>query len=217
MKIGEAIHKRRLELNLTLEEVGNAVGVGKSTVKKWETGWISNMRRDRINQLAKILQISPLSLIVDPDCDIDYSTFCQDKTVLPSNVRPIKTKSFPMLGEIACGKPIFAETDHESYIDASADIDADFCLTAKGDSMIGARIQNGDVVFIRKQPIVDNGDIAAVVIDDEATLKRWYYYPEKQKLMLVAENSKYEPLVYLGEELDSIICLGKAVCFMSKL
>ncbi|MGM9681036.1 MAG: LexA family protein, partial [Eubacteriales bacterium] len=106
---------------------------------------------------------------------------------------------------------------HESYIDASSDIDADFCLTAKGDSMIGARIHDGDVVFIKQMPIVDNGQIAAVIIDDEATLKRWYYYPDKQKLMLIAENSAYEPLVYMGEELNSITCLGRAICFMSNL
>ena len=100
---------------------------------------------------------------------------------------------------------------------ADMDIDADFCLTAKGDSMINARIYDGDIVFIKKMPIVDNGDIAAVIIDDEATLKRVYYYPEKNKLVLQAENPKYEPFVYLNEELEQIRILGKAVYFMSKL
>lgn len=226
MQIGEAIHRRRIELGLTLEDVGNAVGVGKSTVKKWETGYISNMKRSRIENLAKVLKISPLSLIVEPECDIDYSAFCVtpddafqhfNGASIPSNIRPITQKRFPMLGEIACGKPIYANEDHESYVDASSDIDADFCLTAKGDSMIGARIHDGDVVFIKQMPIVANGQIAAVIIDDEATLKRWYYYPDKQKLMLIAENSAYEPLVYMGEELNSITCLGRAICFMSNL
>ena len=83
--------------------------------------------------------------------------------------------------------------------------------------MIGARINDGDVVFIKKQSIVDNGEIAVVVIENETTLKRWYYYPDKQKLILNPENSAYEPLVYINEELNSITCLGKAVCFMSKL
>ena len=89
-------------------------------------------------------------------------------------IRPITTRRFPMLGEIACGKPIFADEDHESYVDASSNIDADFCLTAKGDSMTGARINDGDVVFIKQKPIVENGEIAAVIIGDEATLKVWY-------------------------------------------
>lgn len=136
---------------------------------------------------------------------------------LPVGIRPITKKRFPMLGEIACGKPLYANEDHESYIDASSNIDADFCLTAKGDSMIDARIHDGDVVFIKQMPIVENGEIAAVVIGDEATLKRWYYYPDKHKLILNPANQAYEPLVYVGEELESITCLGKAVCFMSNL
>lgn len=122
-----------------------------------------------------------------------------------------------MLGEIACGKPIFANEEHETYIDASADIKADFCLTAKGDSMIGARIHSGDVVFIKEQSIVDNGQIAAVIIDNDVTLKRWYFYPDKKKLILQAENPNYEPFVYIGEELNNIRCLGRAVSFMSNL
>ena len=122
-----------------------------------------------------------------------------------------------MLGEIACGEPIYTNEDFETFVEASMEINADFCLTAKGDSMIGARIHDGDVVFIKEQPIVDNGQIAAVIINDEATLKRWYYYPDKNKLVLTPENPKYEPLVYVGEELDTIRCLGKAVFFMSKV
>jgi repressor LexA len=221
MKIGDALKKRRLYLGLTLEDVGNAVGVGKSTVKKWESGLISNMRRDRINELAKILRVSPLALVVNPDSEINYDEFCSSTESrdpsLPSNVHPIKLKRFPVLGEIACGTPIFASEDHETYIDASADIKADFCLVAKGDSMTGARINNGDVVFIREQPTVENGEIAAVIIGEEATLKRWYFYPEKKKLILNPENPAFEPLVYIGPELNEVRCLGKAVSFMSKL
>ena len=131
------------------------------------------------------------------------------------NIKPIKLKRFPMLGEIACGEPIFADEDKEHYIMADMDIDADFCLTAKGDSMINARIYEGDIVFIKEMPIVENGDIAAVIIEDEATLKRVYYYPDDNMLQLVAENPKYKPLVYQGPELDTIRILGKAVYFMS--
>ncbi len=134
-----------------------------------------------------------------------------------NNIKPIQLKRFPLLGDIACGEPIFADEDKESFIMADMDIQADFCLTAKGDSMINARINNGDIVFIKKMSMVENGDIAAVIIDNEATLKRVYYYPEKNKLMLVAENPAFEPLVYINEELDTIHILGKAVYFMSAL
>lgn len=133
------------------------------------------------------------------------------------NIKPVKLKRFPLLGEIACGEPIFADEDRESCVMADMDINADFCLTAKGDSMINARINDGDIVFIKEMPMVDNGDIAAVIIDDEATLKKVYYYPEKGKLVLYPENPDYEPFIYVGEELNTIRILGKAVYFMSAL
>ena len=207
--IGEKIEKRRKELGLTLEEVGNYVGVGKSTVKKWETGYISNMKRDKISLLAKILQISPASLIIDNSEEDIFSQF--------DNISPIRTQRIPLLGEIACGEPIYCDEDRESYVEIGTDIRADFCLRAKGDSMINARICDGDIVFIRQQPMVENGEIAAVIIDNEATLKRAYYYREDGKLVLQAENPKYSPLVYVGEELNTIRILGKAIAFESNL
>ena len=203
MDLSKRLYELRKNKALTLEQVGNYIGVGKSTVRKWEQGLIKNMRRDKIAKLAELYNVSP-----------DYLLGIETHV---EGVRPIRLKKFPLLGEIACGKPIFADEDHETYIDAAADIKADFCLTAKGDSMIGARIFDGDVVFIKEQPIVDNGQIAAVIIDDSITLKRWYYYPDKHKLILTPENPKYEPLVYVGEELNSIRCLGRAICFMSNL
>lgn len=213
MEIGKIINKRRTELGLTLEEVGNAVGVSKSTVKKWEDGFISNMKRDKISVLAKVLKISPVTLITGEEGDSEAAELLSAF----DNLRPIHLKRFPMLGEIACGEPIWADEDRESYVMADMDIHADFCLRAKGDSMIGARINDGDIVFIRQADTVANGEIAAVIIDNEATLKRVYYYPEKSKLVLNPENPKYEPLVYLNEELDQIHILGRAVYFMSAL
>ena len=128
-----------------------------------------------------------------------------------------KTKRFLLLGDIACGKPIVANEEKELYVEAGAGIQADFCLRARGDSMIGARIYDGDIVFIQQQDMVDDGEIAAVIIDDEATLKRVNYYPEKNLLILKAENSKYEDLIYTGEELNHIRILGKAVAFQSDI
>lgn len=131
-----------------------------------------------------------------------------------SELRPIATKKFPLLGKIACGEPIFDE-EYDSFIEASSEIKADFALVCKGDSMINARINDGDVVFIRQMDMVENGKIAAVNIDGEVTLKRVYYYPEKNKLVLNPENPAYEPFVYVNEELDTIRILGLAVAFTS--
>ena len=99
------------------------------------------------------------------------------------------------------------------FVMANNDINADFCLKAKGDSMINARIFDGDIVFIRQQPTVNNGEIAAVIIDNEATLKRVYLYDNR--LELRPENPTYPVLNYEGEQLDSIRIIGKAVAFQS--
>ena len=131
------------------------------------------------------------------------------------NIFPIEKHKTPLLGEIACGNPIFVDEDRESYIEAGTDIQADFCLKAHGDSMINARILDGDIIFIRKQEMVENGEIAAVIIDNEATLKRVYYEKDKSKLVLQAENPVYPPLVYVGDELNNIRILGKAIAFQS--
>ena len=121
-----------------------------------------------------------------------------------------------MLGAISCGVPTWVpEEEHEVFVSADSSLDADFCLRAQGDSMTGARIYDGDIVFIRQQESVDNGEIAVVIINDEATLKRVYYYPEKKKLILSPENPKYAPFVFVGEELKDIRIIGKAVAFQS--
>lgn len=204
MLLKDNIKKWRTTAKLTQEQLGKKLGVGKSTISMYESG----ERVPPVDIIYKLCQVF----------NIDMNTLCGKESSLSiPGLRPIQKKRFPMLGEIACGEPIYANEDHESYVDASASIDADFCLTAKGDSMIGARIQDGDVVFIKQQSIVNNGEIAAVVIDGEATLKIWYYYPEKKKLVLSPANQAYEPFVYTNDELNTITCLGRAVCFMSNL
>ncbi len=105
----------------------------------------------------------------------------------------------------------------ELYVEVGTDIKADYCLTAKGDSMINARINDGDIVFIQRTDSINNGEIGVVLIDNDVTLKRIYYYPNDNKLILQAENSKYEPMVYLNNELDKIRIIGKAIAFQSDI
>lgn len=209
LDMAQKIKDLRLSQNLTLEQVANEVGVGKSTVRKWETGMIANMRRDKIASLAKALHTTPAYLmgwIDEPHREITVD-----------NLFRIETKKFPLLGNIACGEPIFANEEVDLYVEAGANIQADFCLKAKGDSMIGARIYDGDIVFIRKQEIVDDGEIAAVLIDDEATLKRVYYDQESGVIQLFAENPNYKTMRFSGEELDHIRILGKAVALQTDI
>ena len=203
--MAQKIKDLRIANDMTLEQVADIVGVGKSTVRKWETGMIANMRRDKIAALAKALHTTPEYLM-------GWST-----EIEISNLFKIETKKFRLLGNIACGEPIFADEQMDLYVEAGANIQADFCLKASGDSMIGARIHDGDIVFIRQQDMVEDGEIAAVLIDDEATLKRVYYDQEAGVLQLFAENPQYKTMRFSGEELDHIRILGKAVAFQSDL
>lgn len=203
--MAQKIKDLRLANDMTLEQVADIVGVGKSTVRKWETGMIANMRRDKIAALAKALHTTPEYLM-------GWST-----EIEVSNLFKIETRRFRLLGNIACGEPIFANEEMELYVEAGANIQADFCLKAQGDSMTGARIYDGDIVFIRQQDMVEDGEIAAVLIDDEATLKRVYYDQEAGVLSLFAENPQYKTMRFSGEELDHIRILGKAVAFQSDI
>lgn len=210
--MAKRIKDLRTSQGMTLEQVAEKVGVGKSTVRKWETGLIANMRRDKIAALADALNTSPMYLMGWSDepeekPKLDISKF--------DNIYPINLKKVPLLGEIACGKPIFANEERESYVLAGSEIHADFCLRAKGDSMVNARILDGDIVFIRKQDMVDNGEIAAVAIGDDVTLKRVVYYLEQNLLILKAENSKYQDMIYAKDQLDQVYILGKAIAFQS--
>ena len=214
--MGDRIRKARLEKGLSQAELAELLGYkSRSSINKIEVEG-RDIPRSSIVKFAQVLGVTPSYLMgwEEETSEPDALEVLMEKY---DNIKPVKLKRFPLLGEIACGEPIFADADRESCVMADMDINADFCLTAKGDSMINARINDGDIVFIKEMPMVDNGDIAAVIIDDDATLKRVYYYPEDNTIQLIAENPKFKPLIYKNEELDQIRILGKAVYFMSAL
>lgn len=198
---------RRLlkESDKTQKELAEAIGESQQVVNTWAIGR-SIPRMGRVQKLADFFGVEK-SVLVDewPESGIPKL----------SNVFPISKRRIPLLGEIACGEPIFCNEDRESYIAAGTDVRADFCLKARGDSMTGARIMDGDVVFIQKDAELVNGGIYAVEIDDEATLKRVYYDEGAQELRLLAENPKYPTMVYSGERLAHVHVLGKAIAFQS--
>jgi SOS-response transcriptional repressors (recA-mediated autopeptidases) len=206
MEMNQRIKERRLALNMTQEELAHKLGMQKSAIAKYESGRVENIKRSVLAKMAELLECSPA-----------YLMGWDDEQPLPqfSNIFPISKKRIPLLGEIACGEPIFCNEDRESYIAAGTDVRADFCLKARGDSMTGARIMDGDVVFIQKDAELVNGGIYAVEIDDEATLKRVYYDEAAQELRLLAENPKYPTMVYSGERLAHVHVLGKAIAFQS--
>lgn len=207
----ERLRGLRIEHRLSQQGLAEELGVSKSSINMYERG----EREPNFETVATIAEF----FRVDMDYLLGKSSYKNKNEWLearqPRQKELPETHRVPLLGEIACGEPIFANEEQGSYAELSNGVKADFCLRAKGDSMIGARIMDGDLVFIRRQPMVENGEIAAVVIDDTATLKRVYYHPEEGLLSLSAENPRYAPLIYSGEELSRIRILGKAVAFQS--
>jgi repressor LexA len=202
MEKGERIRSRREALGMTQTELADALSTTKQNIYKYENGIISNIPSDKIEAMAEILKTTPA-----------YLMGWEEETVLPPNIEPLGSmQKIPLVGQIACGTPILAEQNIEDYVDLPGHIRADFALTCKGESMIGAGIRTGDIVYIRKQEEVENGQIAAVMVGgDEATLKRVYTKPGV--VQLVAENPNIAPAVFIGKEAEQIHIIGLAVAY----
>lgn len=203
--VKDILKGRRLELELTLEDVAKRVGVSPATISRWESGDIANMRRDRIAALAKALQISP-AVIMGWDVD----------TPIPPGAHRPQFKKVPMLGYAAAGQPLENLNQDTPYYDVDDKYDVDFCITVRGDSMINAGINDGDIVFIKSMLEVPNGKIACVEIDNEKVcLKR--FYKSADGIMLVSENPKYPPIQLNRFNCQSVKILGLAVLRQSEI
>lgn len=222
MGLGEKIHSLRISHGMTLEELGNKVGVGKSTVRKWETGMITSIRSDKIEKIAAALDTTPAYLLgwpremdeLDGIVHDSYPDFVPGKGYIaekrPSNLLPIHARKVPILGGIAAGEPIYAQEEHEEYADVDEDTPCDYALRVEGDSM-EPTICLGDLVFIRRQSDVNDGQIAAVLIEDSATLKRIFH--QSGSLTLISDNAAKYPPRHITREDGEIRILGRAVSF----
>lgn len=200
----DRIKSRRTELGLTVEELAHKMGYkDKSSISKIENGK-ADIPQSKIAAFADALQTTPAYLMgweEQPE---------PKKPTIPPGFEPMpKMKKIPLIGAIACGEPITAEQNIEKMVDVPENIRCDFSLTCHGDSMVDAGIHDKDVVYIRIQPEVENGEIAAVRIDGEATLKRVYYNPGT--LTLMPANPAYAPMIYTGPQLKEVHIEGKAV------
>lgn len=209
-KFSERLRQLRTSRDLSQMEFAKQLKISKSSVNMYERG----EREPGLETLEKIADYF--------NVDMDYLLGKADIvnklywSSLSDNIIPMpEMRKIPLLGSIACGAPILAEEHIEEYIDIPKHIHADFALICKGDSMINARVFDGDTVYIRQQETVDNGEIAAVLIDGEATLKRVRLFDDH--ISLEPENPQYRPLVYWGEEMNAVRVLGKAVAFTSAI
>lgn len=202
MSIAENIKKIRLEHELSQADLGKIAGVSDKAVSTWELG-IKTPRMGAVEKMANHFGI-PKSAILD-DAQ-PAPTACP----IPPGFEPMpKMRKVPLIGAIACGDPITAIQNREGEIDAPEDMRCDFALRCKGDSMIGAGIHSGDAVYIHIQPEVENGEIAAVRIGEEATLKRVYLHTDYIELR--PENPAYESIIRRRDEMNDVHIEGKAV------
>lgn len=205
MTIGDRIRLRRQQLNLTVRELSDKVGVSHGTVSKWELGKTKGVPDPELKKLAEAL-----------DCNILWLLDMDDAITLDGVLEELpEARRIPILGEIACGDPILAVENHDGAANIPKDSSADFALRCSGDSMINARIFPGDLVLIHQQSDVDDGEIAAVLIDGEATLKRVFKYPGRIELR--PENPLYAVISIEGPDLATFRILGKAVSFISEV
>ena len=203
----QRIRDLRAKHGLTLEQVAQAVGVGRSTVRKWETGMIENMRRDKIAKLAAALHTTPAYLMGWEEDAPSSPGIPNHPQFLPMPAM----KKWRVIGSTACGEPM--HRDLEEFVFAPDSINADLVFRCEGDSMIGAHILDGDIAFVRTCEVKD-GQIAVVRIEDDYSLKRIYRGPDY--LELRSENPKYPPIVIRGEQENAEI-VGKAVHFLSRV
>lgn len=189
---------------MSAAELSRRLDVDEGTVSNYKKGRYEPKQR-RLQEISKTLNVSIAWLL---GADVPMETI--------DNIVPVKrVRYIPILGKIACGEPILAEENQEGKLMLPEQVNADFALICKGDSMIDARIHDGDIVYIQQQPTVENGEIAAVLINNESTLKR--FYQKGDTVILKPENSDMEPLIFTKEQLNEIKIIGKAVYFLSEV
>ena len=199
----DRIKSRRTELGLTVEELAHKMGYkDKSSISKIENGK-ADIPQSKIAAFADALGTTPAYLM-------GWEEQPTPAAPIPPGFDPMpKMQKVPLVGSIACGTPILAQQNIDGSVDAPEDIRCDFALRCKGDSMIDAGIHDGDAVYIRIQPEVENGEIAAVRVGEEATLKRVYY--DGTTLTLMPANASFAPMVYTGPQLDDVHIEGRVV------
>lgn len=186
------------------------LGISRGIMSDLKAGRTKRLSAENIEKVSGYFGVSSDYLLgVEPK----EKTPTNGERKLPPNIIPMpEMRKVPLIGTIACGEPILAEEHIEGYVGIPENIRADFALICKGDSMVGAGIRDGDVVYIRNQETVDNGQIAAVIIDGieaEATLKRFYF--SEGAVTLMPENSSYQPSIFVGSDIERVRIVGLAV------
>ena len=213
MTLGDIIKKYRDDRHMSMDSFAQLSGLSKSYISVLERNITPHGNQpspgiDTYRAVAKTLGLDVNELIRAVDDDIELPR------PLPDNLTPIRFHQKPLVGSIACGTPILAEENITDYVDVPEHIQCDFALKCQGNSMIDLGVKDGDVVYIRSQPEVQNGQVAAVIVDgmeSEATLKKFFKY--ENHIMLIPANSEEQPFAFYGEDMARVHVQGLAVGF----
>ncbi len=211
---GERIRNRRKQLNISADALAEHLGVSRSTIFRYENGNIEKIPARILPDIAKFLQTSEAYLM-------GWNNSALPNTCVPPSekVYPLAHSPIPFLEGMVNGSPKYRTMDHEAYPRSEIAITADFFMKAPDDSMKNARIRGGDIIFIKEQDRAENGEIAAVALENSSSmaLRRFYWYGSKELLILKPENPDFEDLLFQGDEKSKVRILGIAVAFQSSL
>lgn len=217
MILGDLIKRYRAENGMSMEQFAQRSGLSKAYVS------ILERNHNPVNGKPVVPSLETIKAVAqatgrdfnDIIAMLDGNQPVQLKPAIPAGFQPLpKRDRIPRVGQIACGTPILAEENVEAYDEVPSDWHADFTLLCQGDSM-EPKIKDGDVVAIHSQPMVENGEIAAVLIDGEATLKRVFLFNDHIELR--AENPAFATMVRIGEAINDVTIEGKAVGLCRRL
>ena len=200
------LRKKREELGYSVTQVAEKLDVARTTIYKWEDGRIESIGQKHIEKLIELYHVTPMWFFSEGE----HSSVAEYEAVSKGFTPIVEVNnSIPLIGDIACGSPILANENVQDYLPALPNISADFALTCHGDSMIGAGLFDGDIVYIKSCVFPQNGAITAVRIGDEVTIKRVEF--QDDTLTLIPSNPAYKNIIYKGAQLANVHIIGKVV------
>jgi repressor LexA len=194
----------RLKRGYTLAYMAKKIGITEATMQRIESGYIKNIKYEYIVEIARICDVTPQFL---------FGWELEEKNLKKIDIEQFDSLEILLLNNLTNNDLVIGEENAE-YLGNENNNKVGYAFKVKDNSMIGAKIQEGDIVFIKKQDSVNNGDIVLLFIGNEITLKRIFY--EKDKIILTSENSKYNPLIFEKNQSTNFIIIGKVISMLHK-
>lgn len=209
-EIGQRIRDLRKGKGMSMKVLGDKVGLSESMIWRYEKGDLKSMDVNVVEKIAQVLETPPEEILGwdDSNAKILYRRFRNDYDLAP--FLKGNSKKIPIIDNVS-DKPSFSLDKDEDYIELDKAVKGDFAVRAKGDSMIGARIFNNDLIICEKRDKVKNGEIAVILFNGEITLKRIYYFQSSGVIILKSENPDFSEIQINEDDFSNLKIIGKAL------